>query len=153
MALACKVSIHCPVDILTARQKGRELAMKMGFTASDVTVIASAISEIASNIVDFAQQGEMRLEHVSQGPKAGIQIVARDEGPGISNIPQAMQYGYSSRSGLGYGLPGAKWFMDEFNIVSKPGKGTTVTMKKWLNRDGGNDRPGGNAQPRVSPRT
>lgn len=123
--------IRSTVDIVTARQRGRALALDLGFSGSEVTLIAAAISEVARNIVDHAKQGRITMNRVnSKG--TGIQIVATDEGPGISDVAQAMQYGYSSRKGLGVGLPGVKWLMDEFDIVSRVGKGTTVTMKKWL---------------------
>jgi serine/threonine-protein kinase RsbT len=126
------VAISSATDIVTARQKGRALAMELGFEGSDLTLVATAISEIARNIVDHAKRGEIVLAPVHQGNKYGISIIARDEGPGIADVPQAMQYGYSTRKGLGVGLPGAKWLMDEFAIDTRVGKGTTVTMKKWL---------------------
>jgi serine/threonine-protein kinase RsbT len=126
------VAISSATDIVTARQKGRALAMELGFEGSDLTLVATAISEIARNIVDHAKRGEIVLAPIRHGNKHGISITARDEGPGISDVPQAMQYGYSTRKGLGVGLPGAKWLMDEFDIDTRVGKGTTVTMKKWL---------------------
>jgi serine/threonine-protein kinase RsbT len=127
-----RVPISSNIDIVTARQQGRQLALELGFEGAEVTLIAAAISEVARNIMDHAKRGEIILSNVRNGTKQGIQIIAEDEGPGIPNIPQAMQYGYSSRKGLGVGLPGAKWLMDEFFIVSHIGKGTTVTMRKWL---------------------
>lgn len=127
-----RVMIKSAGDIVTARQTGRALAMEQGFNGSDLTVISTAISEIARNIVTHAEKGEMVLTAVHQGHKHGICIVARDEGPGIPDIAQAMEYGFSTRKGLGVGLPGAKWLMDDFEIESKVGEGTVVTMKKWL---------------------
>jgi len=106
--------------------------MELGFVGSDLTLIATAISEVTRNIVDHAKNGELHLASANHGSKKGIIIIAADEGPGIPDINQAMQYGYSTNKGLGVGLPGAKWLMDEFEIDSKPGKGTTITMKKWL---------------------
>ena len=132
MANEAQIPISSAVDIVAARQQGRQLALKLGFQAGDVTLIAAAISEVARNIVDHAKKGEMAFERIHNGTKDGLQIIARDAGPGIPDVNQAMQYGYSTRRGLGVGLPGAKWLMDEFDIVSKVGKGTTVTMKKWL---------------------
>jgi len=126
------VAISSAADIVTARQKGRLLAMELGFDGSDLTLIATAISEVARNIVDHAEHGEVILSQAHEGTKHGILIVARDEGPGIPNVAQAMQYGYSTRKGLGVGLPGAKWLMDEFELETKVGKGTIVTMRKWL---------------------
>jgi serine/threonine-protein kinase RsbT len=127
-----RVAISSNIDIVTARQQGRKLALDVGFEGAEVTLIAAAISEVARNIVDHAKQGEVILDQLQQGSKRGVQIVARDEGPGIPDVAQAMQYGYSTRKGLGVGLPGAKWLMDEFEIVSQVGKGTTITMRKWL---------------------
>lgn len=127
-----RVAIHCAADIVTARQKGRALALELGFNGSDLTLVATAISEVARNIVDHAKHGEIVLEPLNHGHKHGIVIVARDNGPGIPDVARAMEYGYSTRNGLGVGLPGAKWLMDEFEIESKVGRGTTVTMKKWL---------------------
>jgi serine/threonine-protein kinase RsbT len=127
--------IQSAADIVTARQRGRTLALEIGFTGVEVTLVAAAISEIARNIVDHAKKGEVvlsRVNSVNHEGKRGIEIVARDEGPGIRDVAKAMQYGYSTRKGLGVGLPGAKWLMDDFEIVSKIGKGTIVTMRKWL---------------------
>src|SRR5438876_12050122 len=131
---------HVPVmsaaDIVTARQKGRGMALEMGFEGADPTLIAAAISEVSRNIVEYARRGEIILQPMNQRAKHGLCVVARDQGPGIPDVAQAMQYGYSTRKGLGVGLPGAKLLMDEFDIVSKVGKGTTITMKKWLNKHG-----------------
>ena len=132
MESEAQVEISSAADIVTARQKGRALAMKLGFDGSDLTLIATAISEVARNIVDHAKNGTVFLAATNHGSKHGIEIVAKDDGPGISDVEQAMQYGYSTRKGLGVGLPGAKWLMDEFDIDSEVGKGTKVTMKKWL---------------------
>ena len=132
MGSETNVSIGCAADIVSARQQGRALATELGFVDSDLTLIATAISEVARNIVDHAKNGEIRLALANHGSKRGILIVAMDHGPGIRDINQAMQYGFSTNKGLGIGLPGAKWLMDEFEINSAVGKGTTVTMKKWL---------------------
>src|SRR6266478_2983929 len=127
-----RVSLTSEADIVTARQKGRSLAVELGFQGADLTLIATAISEVSRNIVEYAQRGEIILQAANRGAKQGLFIVARDEGPGIPDVAQAMQYGYSSRRGLGVGLPGAKLLMDDFDIVSKVGVGTTITMKKWV---------------------
>ena len=126
------LTINSAADIVTARQRGRTLAIELGFDASDLTLVATAISEIARNIVSHAKRGQILLKPIHNGNKHGIMVIARDEGPGIADVEQAMQYGFSTRNGLGVGLPGAKWLMDEFDIETKVGKGTTVTMKKWL---------------------
>jgi serine/threonine-protein kinase RsbT len=139
MANDARVEISSSLDIVNARQQGRAMAHKLGFGGSEVTLIAAAISEVARNIVEYARRGEIILAGVQHGAKRGIKIVARDEGPGIPNLTQAMQYGYSTRNRSGAGLPGAKWLMDEFDIQSKVGKGTTVTMKKWAGSLGNQD--------------
>jgi serine/threonine-protein kinase RsbT len=126
--------INSATDIVTARQRGRALALELGFNGADVTLIAAASSEVARNIVDHAKNGEILMAPVlngHNGTRTGIEIIARDQGPGIRDVAQAMQYGYSTRKGLGVGLPGAKWLMDEFDIASEVGRGTTITMRKW----------------------
>ncbi len=127
-----RVPITSEADIVTARQKGRSLAVELGFQGADLTLIATAISEVSRNIVEYAERGEIILQPTNHGNRRGLSIVARDGGPGIPDVAQAMQYGYSSRRGLGVGLPGAKLLMDDFEIVSKVGVGTTITMKKWV---------------------
>lgn len=106
--------------------------MELGFAGSEVTLIAAAISEIARNILDHAKRGELSFSILQKAGNRGLQIIAQDQGPGIADIQRAMQYGYSTRGGLGVGLPGAKWLMDEFEIDSVVGKGTKITMRKWL---------------------
>lgn len=118
-------------DIVTARQLGREMASKIGFSGSDLTMIATAISEVVRNIVVYAEHGELHLAPLDNGGRKGILIVAQDQGPGIPDIQQAMLDGFSTGGSLGLGLPGAKRLMDDFQIASTVGKGTTVTMKKW----------------------
>jgi len=127
-----RVPIGSVEDIVTARQKGRALALELGFDTADATLIAAAISEVSRNIVEYAGRGEIILRPLKNGATHGLSVVARDEGPGIADTRQAMQYGYSSRRGMGVGLPGARCLVDEFDIESAPGAGTTVTMKKWL---------------------
>lgn len=125
-----RVPIVSEIDIVVARQQGRALAGQLGFSSGDLALIATAISEMARNIVVYAKQGEILLKLVEGKPR-GIVIMACDHGPGIANLELAMQDGYSTGGGLGLGLPGAKRLMDEFDVVSEVGKGTTVTMKKW----------------------
>ena len=118
-------------DVVTARQQGRDIAVRAGFTSTDLTLIATAISEIARNIVKFAQRGEIVIRMVDEPGRRGVTVVARDAGPGIGDLAEAMRDGVSTYRGLGLGLPGARRLMDEFDIVSEVGKGTTVTMAKW----------------------
>lgn len=108
------------------------MASQAGFSSSHLTIIATAISEVARNIVDYAQEGEIVLMLVTVSDRCGLQIVASDSGPGIADIHAAMGDGYSSNAGLGIGLSGSRRLMDEFDIASEVGKGTTVTMTKWL---------------------
>ena len=131
MSDEARLTIQRDGDIIAARQKGRDLAAQAGFKGSDLTIIATAISEIARNIIVFAQQGEVSLRVIEKAGKRGVLIVAEDQGPGIADIEQAMRDGFSTGKSLGLGLPGAKRLMDEFEIVSQLGKGTTITMRKW----------------------
>lgn len=132
MGSEARVEISGADDIIAARQQGRALAAKLGFSGSEGTLIAAAIAEVARNIVEYAKRGEMVFDCLNRGKRRGLQIVAQDNGPGIADVEQAMRYGHSSRHGAGAGLPAARWLMDEFEIVSKPGHGTKVTMKKWV---------------------
>ena len=127
-----RVAISTAADIVTARREGRALATALGFNGSDLTLIATSISEVARNIVNHAKQGEIVLSGVHDSRRFGIQVIARDDGPGIADVEQAMRYGFSSNKGMGVGLPGAKWLMDEFDIQSQVGKGTRVSMRKWV---------------------
>jgi len=125
------VPIRSEADLVTARLRGREIASTLHFSSSELTLIATAISEVTRNIISYAGAGELDLELVRQGQKVGVLIVARDRGPGIPDLLSAMQDGYSTSGGLGLGLPGSKRLMDEFDVASEVGKGTTVTMTKW----------------------
>lgn len=127
-----RVLILSDVDIVTARQQGRGLAQQVGFTGSDLTVIATAISELGRNILTYAGSGEILLRPAHHGSKRGIIIIAHDEGPGIPDIGLALQDAYSTSNSLGLGLPGTRRLMDEFEIYSVVGQGTTVTVKKWV---------------------
>jgi RNA polymerase sigma factor (sigma-70 family) len=125
-----RVPIRTDADIVTARQQVRELAAKGGFSGTELTLIATAVSEVARNIVRFAGSGEICLELVEED-RPGVRATARDTGPGIVDVDEAMQDGFSTYHGLGLGLPGARRLMDEFAVASEPGRGTTVTMTKW----------------------
>jgi serine/threonine-protein kinase RsbT len=126
-----RILIASEGDIVIARQQGRTLAGQLGASRSAMTLVASAISELARNIVQYAREGEIVLSMVEES-RRGIQIVARDHGPGIPDLELAMRDGYSTGGSLGLGLPGARRLMDEFAIDSEVGKGTTVLMRKWL---------------------
>ena len=128
--------IHVPIghesDIVSARQRGRELAASLGFSSTDQTLLATAISEIARNIVSYAGHGTITLSRVDEEGRRGVMITACDEGPGIQDVELAMRDGYSTGKSLGVGLPGARRLVDDFKISSTLGSGTTVVLKKWL---------------------
>ena len=126
-----RVAIQREADIVAARQAGRQLAQQLGFASTDQTLIATAISEVARNIVVYANEGEIVLSRAEESGRVGIQVVAIDSGPGIDNKDLAMRDGYSTKNSLGLGLPGARRLMDDFALESEVGRGTTVTMKKW----------------------
>jgi len=125
------VWIESDVDIVTARHEGRTLASELGFSAAELAFIATAISELARNIVLYARRGEIRISLIQDGRRRGIQVIAADEGPGIPNIKKALNGGYSTSGGLGLGLPGVRRLMDETEVTSAAGKGTTVRARKW----------------------
>ena len=126
-----RVAINSDQDIVTARQRGRALAIELAFSAGDATLIATSISELARNIVSYARRGEITLKIVQASGRQGIAIIASDGGPGIRDIRQAMKDGFSTSGSLGLGLPGVRRLMDDFEIASEPGRGTIVTVKKW----------------------
>ena len=125
------IPIRSDLDIVKARQSGRIVAAELSFSFTDLTLIATAISELARNIILYAHEGEICLQLVEQGEKRGIVATARDKGPGIADVRRALQDGYSTSRSLGLGLPGARRLMDEFEVRSEVGEGTTVTVKKW----------------------
>jgi RNA polymerase sigma factor (sigma-70 family) len=125
-----RIPIRADADIVVARQRVRELAAKLGFSGTDLTVIATAVSEVARNIVRFADVGDVAVELLEE-PRPGLRIVCRDTGPGIADVDRALTDGFSTYHGLGLGLPGARRLMDEFAVLSELGRGTTVTMTKW----------------------
>jgi serine/threonine-protein kinase RsbT len=126
------VRIQKEWDIVGARQLGRELAKEVGFSTVDQARIATAISELARNIYLYANQGKICYEIIRTDTKAGLCLIAEDEGPGISDISQVMKDGYTTSGGLGAGLPGVKRLMDDFEIHSTPGEGTKIQTVKWL---------------------
>jgi serine/threonine-protein kinase RsbT len=130
MAAESVVPIQHEADVLGARKAARAIAIRIGFSETDLTVIATAISEIARNMLDYARGGEIELEAVVESSRKGIVVTARDRGPGIADIERAMQDGYSTGKGLGLGLPGARRLMDEFSIESSAA-GTVIVLKKW----------------------
>jgi anti-sigma regulatory factor (Ser/Thr protein kinase) len=134
-----QIRIHTSADIVVAREQGRALASQLGFSHSNLTIIATAISEVARNIVDYAKDGTVIITLITEAAREGVEIIASDAGPGIADVATVMRDGFST--GPGIGLPGARRLMDEFAIVSSVGQGTTVTMKKWVSFGGERARP------------
>lgn len=125
------VTIRQEADILAARKAARVIATRLRFNDTDLILVATAISEIARNILTYATSGEMIFEEVQEFGRRGLVVTARDEGPGIPDVERAMQDGFSTGKGLGLGLPGARRLMDDFSIESVVGRGTVIVMKKW----------------------
>jgi serine/threonine-protein kinase RsbT len=129
------VDVNNSDDIVTARQAGHELARQLGFSLTDTTMIATAISEIARNITSYAGRGEVRVGVQYRDGRHALVVRAEDDGPGIADIDRALEDGYSTGRGLGLGLPGARRLMDRLVVESSPGKGTVVEMWKWIPAD------------------
>jgi serine/threonine-protein kinase RsbT len=127
-----EIPVTSDSDVVTARSEGRAMADRIGFSGTDLTVIATAISEVARNITTYAGAGEIHLQVVCRGRKRGLGVVAVDEGPGIADLERALTDGYTTANGMGLGLPGTRRLMDEFDIWSEVGVGTRVTVRKWL---------------------
>lgn len=129
-----EVRIDAEIDIVKVRISVREIAASAGFGVTDVTRIVTAASELARNVYRYAGKGSMMWRIVNSDRDKGIELVFIDSGPGIPDIGKAMEVGYTTANGLGLGLPGAKRLMGEMEIQSEVGKGTTVTVRKWLGR-------------------
>jgi anti-sigma regulatory factor (Ser/Thr protein kinase) len=130
-----RVPIREDADLVPARAQARALAVRLGFSRTDATLIATAISEIARNIVVHVGTGEVRMQGLEETGRCGLLVLAQDEGAGITDVEAALEEGYATRGGLGLGLPGARRLMDEFEVKSEPHRGTTVRMVKWRMRD------------------
>jgi serine/threonine-protein kinase RsbT len=126
-----RVAIRTDADVVTARQEARSMGAGLGFSSTDLTLLATAISEIARNITTYAGEGEVALRVLNDGGREGIEVVATDDGPGIADLEQAMQDGFTTGNGLGLGLPGTRRLVDEFEIETEPGAGTKVRLVKW----------------------
>src|SRR2546428_12628183 len=127
-----RLPIDCDTHIVAARRNGQELAGYCGFPSTDQVVVSTAISELARNIVRYAARGEITLRLVEDGGRRGVEVLAADAGPGILDVALAMHDGFSTSGSLGLGLPGVRRLMDEFEISSEFGKGTTGTARKWI---------------------
>jgi len=130
-----RVPIESDADTVIARQAGRDVALRLGFTRTDATFVATAISEIARNITVHAGAGSIVVREVNEDGRTGLAVIAHDEGPGIADVDAVMRQDYRSNAGLGMGIWGAIRLMDEVAIDSRPREGTTVTMKKWCSFD------------------
>ena len=128
------VPINSESDIVEVRKVVREVTRALGFGITDVTRSVTAASELARNIFRYAGSGAMEWRQLEIESNSGVELIFRDQGPGIADIEQAMESGYTTGGGLGMGLPGAKRLMDEMELDSQPGRGTTVTVRKWLKR-------------------
>jgi len=126
------VAINHPDDIVGARKAGHQLALDLGFSVTDVTMIATAISEVARNITSYAGHGAVRVAVADREDRKALVIRAEDEGPGIADIERAMEDGYSTGRGLGLGLPGSRRLMDRMIVESELGRGTVIEMWKWV---------------------
>ena len=129
---ARRVSINNDLDIVAARAEGRNLAQEMGFGTIDQARIATVISELARNVVLHAHCGQVLMEQIKVGERVGMQIVCEDQGPGISDLDQILQGGEVQERASHMGLAGAKRLMDELEIESQVGLGTTVKVRRWL---------------------
>ena len=123
--------IASPEDVVAVRQAVRQRAVDLGFNLVDQTKIVTAASELARNTLQYGGGGTLRIEEVIQGTRRGLRLVFEDNGPGIPNIELAMKDGYTTGTGLGLGLSGAKRLSNEFDIRSRPGEGTRVTIVRW----------------------
>ena len=131
-----RIAIDSDADVVTARIRAKELAGTLGFSRTDQTLVAAAVSEIARNIVVYAGTGEIVLRAERGDGRWGLVVVASDQGPGIADLDQALTDGYSSVGSLGVGLPGSRRLMDSLEIDSEVGRGTIVTMRKWAGQRG-----------------
>jgi serine/threonine-protein kinase RsbT len=126
-----EVKIDAETDIVAVRKVVREVASKLGFGVTDSVRIVTAASELARNVYKYAGRGVMTWQVLHDGRDCGIELRFEDHGPGITEVEEALREGYSTGGGLGLGLPGAKKLMDEMDISSAPGQGTTVTVRRW----------------------
>lgn len=124
--------LYEPSDNAQVVYSARKILAEMKFGETAQYLIASAVSELSTNIIRYAQKGKITLSIIHRGDKTGFEVNAQDQGPGINNMTMAMKENYSSGNGLGLGLPSVKRIMDEFLIQSTPGVGTQITAIKWM---------------------
>lgn len=128
---ALKLQISETSDVAYAALDAKNYARDLGFSIADQYTIATAVSELAQNIVKYADFGHLSFKALQQGSDVGIEVLAKDSGPGIENINHAMTDHFSTEGTMGVGLPGTKRLMDDFQLNSAPGRGTEVIVKKW----------------------
>jgi len=131
VADSVRVTIDDDRDVVTARQEARAMGAALGFSSTDLTLLATAISEVARNITAYAGHGEVALRVLREQGREGIEVLASDDGPGIADVELALQDGYTTGTGLGLGLPGARRLVDDFQLDTAPGAGTRVRLVKW----------------------
>jgi len=124
------VPVQTEPDVVAVRRRVREAASRLGFSLVDQTKVVTAASELARNTVIYGGGGSMQLETLN-GPRTGLRLIFEDKGPGIADISMALRDGFTTGSGLGLGLGGAKRLVSEFDIFSQPGEGTRVTITRW----------------------
>ncbi|TEB04992.1 Serine/threonine-protein kinase RsbT [Pelotomaculum schinkii] len=129
-----EITIDKEIDIIVVRKTVRDAAAKLNFGITDVTRIVTAASELARNVFLYAGSGVMKWRALNSSVAVGMELTFIDHGPGIADLEQVMHEGYSTSGGLGLGLPGSRRLMDELEITSQVGKGTTVIIKKWRRR-------------------
>ena len=132
VATEARVVVETDRDIVSARQQGRVMAVQLGFSPGSATLIATAISELARNILLYASRGEVTMRTIENNGSKGITVEARDDGPGIPQPQRALEDGFSTSGRLGLGLPGVKRLMDEFRLETAPGRGTVIVVHKWV---------------------
>ncbi len=126
------IEINDELDVVRATMEARRLARLIGFKETEQYQISTATSELATNIYRYANKGKIILRIIKGEIRRGIEVIAEDQGPGIKDIQRALQEGFSTSKSLGIGLPGVKRLMDDFDIKSENGKGTRVTVRKWV---------------------
>ena len=126
-----QVSVRSEDEVVRVRQLAREWSISLGFGLVDQTKIVTAASELARNTVIYGGGGQVRLQALNDGPRRGLRLTFEDKGPGIPDLQLALKDGYSTGTGLGLGLSGAKRLMSEFQIESAPGQGTRVAVTRW----------------------
>lgn len=125
------MSIKTAADVVLVRQAVRKLAVEQGLSLVDQTKIVTAASELARNTLDYGGGGQLQLETIQEGNRRGVRLTFEDKGPGIPDIDLALKDGFTTGGGLGMGLSGSKRLVNEFNIVSRVGEGTIITIAKW----------------------